>query len=250
MWQTILKQNNLHIQACFLKASILSDDDVSSIDIFSENFNDTNVFSETFIDEKSLENQFATACALNEKYQRILKVFRTEKRTVKEFFLIECTIVNDQIQYRIERTIIDSDVDFVEYSLDNEKLLIFNNDELRLRFIRLVHDTSITDHFEVTKIYEIFARNYFWINMMNTIKQFIRNCHICRRKKLFRNKYFETFRFLSVSEVRWSNISIDFVVKLSKSKNLWKVKCENIMIIVNRLLKQTHVKFIDELIFE
>ena len=250
MWQTILKQNNLHIQACFLKASILSDDDVSSIDIFSENFNDTNVFSETFIDEKSLENQFATACALNEKYQRILKVFRTEKRTVKEFFLIECTIVNDQIQYRIERTIIDSDVDFVEYSLDNEKLLIFNNDELRLRFIRLVHDTSITDHFEVTKIYEIFARNYFWINMMNTIKQFIRNCHICRRKKLFRNKYFETFRFLSVSEVRWSNISIDFVVKLSKSKNLWKVKCENIMIIVNRLSKQTHVKFIDELIFE
>ena len=130
-----MKQDNLHIQACFLKISILSDDDVSSIDIFNENFNDIDVFSETFIDEKSLKNQFAAACALNEKYQRILEAFRIEKRTVKEFSLVECTIINDQIQYRIERTVIDSDADFVEYNLNNEKLLIFNNDELRLRFI-------------------------------------------------------------------------------------------------------------------
>ena len=128
--------------------------------------------------------------------------------------------------------------------------MIFNNDELRLWFIQLIHDTSITDYFEITKIYEIFVRNYFWINMMNTIKQFIHNCHICRRKKLFRNKYFETLRFLFVFEVRWSNISINFVIKFFKSKNLWKVKYENIIIIVNKLSKQTYVKFIDELTFE
>ena len=135
MWQTILKQTNLYIQICFLKVSILSDDDVNFIDIFSENFNDTDVFSKIFIDKKSLKNQFAAACALNEKYQRILKVFRTKKRTVKKFSLVECTIINNQIQYRIERTIIDFDVDFVEYSLNNERLLIFNNDELRLKLI-------------------------------------------------------------------------------------------------------------------
>ena len=250
MWQTILKQNNLHIQVCFLKASILSDDDVSSIDIPNENFNDTDAFSETFIDEKSLKDQFAAACALNEKYQRILKALRTEERTVKKFSLAECTIINDQIQYRVERTVIDSDADFVEYNLNNERLLIFNNDELRLKLIQLAHDTSIADHLEVTKIYEILARNYFWINMMNTVKQFTRNCHICRRGKLFRNKYSEALRPLFVFEVRWSNISIDFVVKFSKSKNLWEVECENMMIIVNKLSKQTHVKSIDELTFE
>ena len=98
-------------------------------------FNDIDAFSETFIDEKSLKNQFAAAYALNEKYQRILKAFRIEKRIMKKFLLIECTIINNQIQYRIERTIIDFDVDFVKYSLNNKKLLIFNNDELRLKFI-------------------------------------------------------------------------------------------------------------------
>ena len=250
MWQTVLKQDNIHIQICFFKINVLSDDDVSFIDIFNKNFNDTNAFSETFNDEKLLKNQFVTACAQNEKYQQILKVFRIEKRILKEFPLVECTIVNNQIQYRIERTIIDSDADFVEYSLNNKRLLIFNNDELRLRLIQLIHDTFIADHFEITKIYEIFVRNYFWINMMNTVKQFIRNCHICRREKFFRNKYFEALRFLFVLEVRWSNISIDFVIKLFKSKNLWEVKCENMMIIVNRLSKQTYVKFIDELTFE
>ena len=151
----------MHIQTCFLKINILNNNNVSSINIFNKNFNDIDVFNEIFIDEKLLKNQFAITCVLNEKYQRILKVFRIEKRIVKNFFLIKCTIVNDQIQYRIERIIINFDVDFVEYNLNNEKLLIFNNDELRLKLIRLIHDTFIVDHFEITKIYEIFVRNYF-----------------------------------------------------------------------------------------
>ena len=156
-----MKQNNIHIQACFLKINILNDDDVNFTNIFNENFNDTDVFNEIFNDEKLLKNQFSIACVQNEKYQQILKILRIEKRILKKIFLIECTIINNQIQYRIERTIINSNVDFVEYNLNNEKLLIFNNDELRLKFIQLIHDTFIVDHFEITKIYKIFIRNYF-----------------------------------------------------------------------------------------
>ena len=98
--------------------------------------------------------------------------------------------------------------------------MIFNNNNLRLKLIQLIHDTFIVDYFEVIKIYEILFRNYFWINIINTVKQFIRNCHICRRKKSFRDKYFEAFRLLFVFEVRWQNISIDFVKKNFKNKNL------------------------------
>ena len=56
MWQTILKQNNLHIQICFLKINILNDDDVNFLDVFNENFNDIDVFNEIFIDKKLLKN--------------------------------------------------------------------------------------------------------------------------------------------------------------------------------------------------
>ena len=130
-----MKQNNIHIQICFLKINILNDDNVNFIDIFNENFNDIDVFNETFNDKKFLKIQFSIACAQNKKYQQILKNFRIEKRITKRFFLIECTITNNQIQYRINRTIIDSNVDFIKYKLNNEKFLIFNNDELRLKLI-------------------------------------------------------------------------------------------------------------------
>ena len=68
MWQTILKQNNIYIQVCFLKINILNDNNVNFIDIFNENFNDIDVFNETFNDKKLLKNQFSITCVQNEKY--------------------------------------------------------------------------------------------------------------------------------------------------------------------------------------
>ena len=240
MWQTVLKQDNLHIQACSLWNSVLGDDNASNAE---------NALSEISInnEEKSLKDQFSAACAQDKKYQQILKALRIEIRTIKEFPLAKCIIINDQIQYRAERTIINPDADEPEYRLNHEKLLVSNNDELRLKFISLSHDTSITGHSKANKIYEILFRKYFWINMIVDIKQFTRNCHLCRRVKPFHNKYSETLRPLPVFEIRWQDISIDFIVKLSKSKNIWKVECENMMIVVNWLFKQTHIKFIDEL---
>ena len=144
----------MHIQACSFRNSVLKDDNASSIE---------NAFSETSINnkEESLENQFSAACAQDKKYQQILKAFRIGIRTIKEFSLVECIIVNDQIQYRIERTVINLNVDEFEYRLNHEKLLVSNNDELRLRFISLFHDTFITDYSEINKIYEILSRKYF-----------------------------------------------------------------------------------------
>ena len=83
-----------------------------------------NIFSEIFeffvidskIDvEKFLKNQFAAVCVFDEKYQRVLKIFRTKKRIIKEFLLIECIIIDDLIQYRVEKTIINSNIEFFEY---------------------------------------------------------------------------------------------------------------------------------------
>ena len=240
MWQTVLKQDNLHIQACSLRNSVLGDDNASSAE---------NAPSETSIndEEESLEDQFSAACAQDKEYQQILEALRTGIRTIKGFPLAECTIVNDQIQYRAERTVIDPDADEPEYRLDHGRLLVPNNDELRLRLISLSHDTPIAGHPGANKTYEILSRKYFWINMVADIKQFTRNCHLCRRVKPFHNKYSGALRPLPVPEVRWQDISIDFIVKLPKSKNIWGVECENMMVVVDRLSKQTHIEPIDEL---
>ena len=155
----------MQIQTCVIRNSDLNDNDDSNNDIINQN---SNIFSEIFNDnsitkfeEIFLKEQFTTICALNEKYQRILKALSIEQRIMKKFSLIECIIINDQIQYRIEKTIIDFDVDFSKYRFDNERFLMFDNDDFRLKFIQLIHDTSMTDHLEINKIYEILTRNYY-----------------------------------------------------------------------------------------
>ena len=55
MWQIVLKQNNLYIQACFFRNNVLKDDNAS---------NAKNALSKTSInnEEKFLEDQFLAAC--------------------------------------------------------------------------------------------------------------------------------------------------------------------------------------------
>ena len=155
----------MQIQIYVIRNNDLNDNDDSNNDIINQN---SNIFNEIFNDNSItkfekifLKKQFTTFCALNEKYQRILKTLFIEQRIMKKFSLIECIIINDQIQYKIEKTIINFDVDFSKYRFDNERFLMFDNDDFRLKFIQLIHDTLMIDYFEINKIYEILIRNYY-----------------------------------------------------------------------------------------
>ena len=110
-----MKQDNLHIQVCFFRSSVINENnEIDTANTLSEIFEFFIIDSKIDV-EKFLENQFAAVCVFDEKYQRVLKVFRTKKRIIKEFFLIECIIIDDLIQYRVERTIINSNIEFSEY---------------------------------------------------------------------------------------------------------------------------------------
>ena len=98
--------------------------------------------------ELDLKKQFDNVCLQNENYQRIKNVLITEQpHRIKNFSLAECTFVNEHVYYREDRK------------------LILDNDELRLRLIKLAYDTLFADHSNAAKYYKILARNYFWIDM-------------------------------------------------------------------------------------
>ena len=177
-----------------------------------------------------LEKQFDNACQQNDNYQRIKNALTTEhSRRIKNFPLAECTLVNEHVYYREDRK------------------LIPDNDELRLRLIKLAHDTPLADHPSAAKCYEILARNYFWIGMPQDVKKYVRNCYVCMKTKYFRNRYNGKLKPLPMPKRRWTDISIDFVVTLPPSKNLWGVKCKNIMIVVDRLSKDVYYEPINDL---
>jgi hypothetical protein len=64
----------------------------------------------------------------------------------------------------------------------------------------------------------------------------VKNCHICRRLKVSKNKYSELLNFLSISNRSWTNIIMNFVIELSKIKDDFNA----ISMIINRLTKMHH----------
>jgi hypothetical protein len=98
-----------------------------------------------------------------------------------------------------------------------------------------MHDQFASDHSNVNKIIRLLRRNYRWSEMIRDVKQFIKNCHICRRSKAVRNKYNELLNFLSISNRSWIDIILNFVIELFESRNY-----NAVFMIINRLSKMHH----------
>jgi hypothetical protein len=71
--------------------------------------------------------------------------------------------------------------------------------------------------------------------MSRDVKQYIRNCHTCKRIKATRNKYHELLNSLSVFDRSWTNIIFDFVTELFDSR-----KYNAVLMIIDRLSKMHH----------
>ena len=72
-----------------------------------------------------------------------------------------------------------------DYFLDNRrlyhhgKLYLPNQESLRFRILQESHNQPMTGHPGVARIYEILQRSYYWPKMVNSVRQYIRNCHTC-----------------------------------------------------------------------
>ena len=185
-------------------------------------------------DEKiDLKKQFQVVIFENSNYKQSVRVFNIEIfRRIKNFSLIECELLNDQIYYR------------------NERRLIFNDDVFEFRLMKLIYDIFLIDHSNAYCCYQMLSRNYWWNDMIQNIRKFIKNCLICVRIKYFRHKFNDVFKSFSIFERRWHDISINFVIKLFFNKNDWNVEYKHIIIVINRLFKNFVYETINNLTFE
>jgi hypothetical protein len=63
-----------------------------------------------------------------------------------------------------------------------------------------MHDQFAFDHLEMNKTIKLLRRNHRWFEMIRNVKQYIRNCHTCRRFKAARDKYQRLLNSLSMLE--------------------------------------------------
>jgi hypothetical protein len=98
-----------------------------------------------------------------------------------------------------------------------------------------MHEQFASDHSDVNKIIRLLRRHYRWSEMIRDVKQFIRNCHTCKRSKAVRDKYNELLNLLSILNRSWIDIILDFVIELSESRDY-----NAVLMIINRLSKMHH----------
>jgi hypothetical protein len=105
----------------------------------------------------------------------------------------------------------------------------------RLRLLQKMYNQFASKHFEVNRILKLFKKNYRWSKMIKNVKQFIRNCHVCKRTKAARDKYQRLLNSLSIFDRFWTNIILDFVIELFDNRDY-----NVILMIIDRLSKMHH----------
>ena len=124
-------------------------------------------------------------------------------------------------------------------SLDQDGHLLFRgrvwvpvSEPLRTALIQGTHDSIISGHPGREATAALMARRFFWPNMLQDIRRFIRNCDTCGRNKAWRERRQGFLKPLPIPDRVWQEISVDFVVDLPKSEG-----CTNMMVITDRLGK-------------
>ncbi len=117
----------------------------------------------------------------------------------------------------------------------DSQLWISFNELLQMNLIREIHDQSSIDHSEILRTVKIIKRNYYWSSMRKTIDRYIWNCYVCQRSKTSRNKSNDLLQSLFISEQRWQNIVMNFIIDLSDSYDY-----NAILTVICRLLKERH----------
>ncbi len=117
----------------------------------------------------------------------------------------------------------------------DSQLWVSFNELLQMNLIREMHDQLSIDHLDILRMMKIIKRNYYWSFMQKTVDRYIRNCYVCQRSKISRNKSNDLLQSLSISEQRWQDIVMNFIINLSDSYNY-----NVILTVICKLSKERH----------
>ncbi|KAI0993042.1 hypothetical protein K3495_g15142, partial [Podosphaera aphanis] len=103
---------------------------------------------------------------------------------------------------------------------------------LRTAIMQKTHDSHLTGHPGKDTMTIILLRRFFWPKMRDSVRKFIRNCDVCGRTTVWRDAKAGFLKSLPVPERIGTELTIDFVTDLPKSR-----ECTNVMVITDRLSK-------------
>ena len=85
------------------------------------------------------------------------------------------------------------------------------------------HNNPLTGHFSFTRTLELVWQKYYWPRMVKEIKVYSRSCMACQQVKPTHHKPYGELQSLAPPHAPYSDLSMDFIVRLPLSKHWGKV---------------------------
>src|SRR6185503_21294110 len=116
------------------------------------------------------------------------------------------------------------------------RLVVPKNFELRKQILDEAHTSRLSIHSGSNKMYQDLKQQFWWTRMKREIAKYVSECDIYRRVKASHLRPAGTLQPLSITEWKWEDISMDFIVGLPRTQNGY----DSIWVVVDRLTKSAH----------
>jgi len=116
------------------------------------------------------------------------------------------------------------------------KIWIPNNEGIRTNLIGRHHDILQAGHGGTAKTTELIQRKYYWPKRRERIKQYVKNCDICQRRKVVQHAPYGLMKPNQAPHRLWKSISMDFITDVPPSEG-----ADAILIVIDRLAKMAHL---------
>lgn len=117
-----------------------------------------------------------------------------------------------------------------------ERLWIPGHEPLTTGVIQRVHDSFLGGHPGRDTTIDLLARQFYWPGMNQDVRRFLRNCDVCGRTTVWRDKKKGMLKPLPVPSRIWQEISMDFITDLPPAEGS---KATILLVITDRLSKGT-----------
>lgn len=169
----------------------------------------------------SLWNQALKSGEPIERYTRAFNSVKNQDRLFPSDLELristgECAISNENILYYRER------------------IWLPNFEPLTTAVIQKIHDSFLSGHPGRDATISLVSRKFFWPGSNQEVRRFVRNCDVCGRTTIWRDKKKGLLRPLPIPSQIWQEISMDFITGLPPSG---PEKTTILLVITDRLSK-------------
>jgi hypothetical protein len=129
----------------------------------------------------------------------------------------EHTGTDPYAQMAISRMIL-ADTQFASFSLNDD--LLYNNNQLYIppnpalhtQVLQSTHNSHLAGHLGTDKTYELTARTFYWPEMQQDVRAFVRTCDKCIHNKASNRPPGGLLQPIPIPHQRWEQVTMDLIV--------------------------------------